>query len=87
MNDATRNMINSLTEDILHSFDIQVPIQDIDGLVRLMGGSIQEDYSHLDGAVEKDGESFRILVSPFQDEKRRRFTVAHELGHLFLHMG
>ena len=77
MNDATRNMINSLTEDILHSFDIQVPIQDIDGLVRLMGGSIQEDYSHLDGAVEKDGESFRILVSPFQDEKRRRFTVAH----------
>ena len=69
MNDATRNMINSLTEDILHSFDIQVPIQDIDGLVRLMGGSIQEDYSHLDGAVEKDGESFRILVSPFQDEK------------------
>lgn len=87
MNDATRNMINSLTEDILHSFEIQVPIQDIDGLVRLLGGSIQEDDSHLDGTVKKDGESFRILVSPFQDEKRRRFTVAHELGHLFLHMG
>ena len=28
-----------------------------------------------------------IWVSPLQDEKRRRFTIAHELGHLFLHMG
>ena len=29
----------------------------------------------------------KIIVSPFQDEKRERFTIAHELGHLFLHMG
>ena len=40
-----------------------------------------------DGAVEKEGNGFKIIVSPFQDEKRERFTIAHELGHLFLHMG
>lgn len=87
MDNATRTMINSLTQDILDSFNIQIPIQDIDKLVVSLGGSVQTDYSFTDGAVVKEGDSFRILVSPFQDEKRRRFTIAHELGHLFLHMG
>lgn len=87
MNNATRTMINSLTQDILDSFHIQIPIQDIDELVVSLGGSVQTDFSCTDGAVVKEGDSFRILVSPFQDEKRRRFTIAHELGHLFLHMG
>lgn len=80
-------MINSLTQDILTLFNIQIPIQDIDELVGMLGGSIQTDFSCTDGSVVKEGESFRILISPFQDEKRRRFTIAHELGHLFLHMG
>lgn len=87
MDNATRNMINSLTQDILTLFNIQIPIQDIDELVGMLGGSIQTDFSCTDGSVVKEGESFRILISPFQDEKRRRFTIAHELGHLFLHMG
>lgn len=87
MDNSTRIMINSLTQDILNSFNIPIPIQDIDELVASLGGSIQTDLSYTDGMVIKEGESFKILVSPFQDEKRRRFTIAHELGHLFLHMG
>lgn len=87
MDNATRIMINSLTQDILTSFNIQIPIQDIDELVGMLGGSIQTDFSYTDGSVVREGDSFRIFVSPFQDEKRRRFTIAHELGHLFLHMG
>jgi Zn-dependent peptidase ImmA (M78 family) len=27
------------------------------------------------------------VISPYQSEERRKFTIAHELGHLFLHMG
>ncbi len=87
MDAATRKMINSLTEDILHSLNIQIPVKDIDKLVDSLGGTIQPDLNYSDGAVKKNGDSFIILVSPFQDEKRRRFTIAHELGHLFLHMG
>lgn len=87
MDSVTRNMINSLTEDILHSFKVEIPIKDIDELVRTLGGTIQTDASYFDGAVVKEGEGFKILLSPFQDERRRRFTIAHELGHLFLHMG
>lgn len=87
MDNATRTMINSLAQDVLDSFKIQVPIQDIDGLVVSLGGSVQTGRCFTDGSVTKEGDSFRILLSPFQDEKRRRFTIAHELGHLFLHMG
>ena len=88
MDRATRNMINSLTEDIICLFNIEIPIQDIEEFVRSLGGTIQTDIKYSDGSIEKDGNnSFKIIVSPFQDEKRRRFTIAHELGHLFLHMG
>ena len=36
MDNATRTMINSLTQDILKIFNIKVPIQDIDKLVSFM---------------------------------------------------
>lgn len=87
MDSTTRNMINSLTEDILHLLNVQVPIENMDKLVRSLGGTIEEDERYSDGAIQKDGDAFIVWISPFQDEKRRRFTIAHELGHLFLHMG
>ena len=83
----TKVMINSLAEDILNVYDISVPIQNIGDIVEILGGTIQKETSFSDGAVEKEGDGFRIIVSPYQDEKRERFTIAHELGHLFLHMG
>jgi len=87
MNNSMREMINSLAEDILIEYDIETPIQDIDSIVESLGGTIQTELFFSDGAVMKDGNGFKIIVSPFQDERRRRFTIAHELGHLFLHMG
>ncbi|MDO5540722.1 MAG: ImmA/IrrE family metallo-endopeptidase [Eubacteriales bacterium] len=87
MDNSTKRMINSLAEDILNIYNIPVPIQDIGEIVEKLGGTIQREVSFSDGTVEKNGEGFRIILSPFQDEKRERFTIAHELGHLFLHMG
>lgn len=87
MDNATKIIINSLAQDILTLFNIAIPIKNIDEIVTGLGGNIQTDDNFIDGAILKEGSSFKILVSPFQDEKRRRFTVAHELGHLFLHMG
>ena len=80
-------MINSLAEDVLSAYNISVPIGNIDEIVEKLGGTIQKEAFFSDGAVEKEGNGFKIIVSPFQDEKRERFTIAHELGHLFLHMG
>lgn len=87
MDNSTRRMINSLAEDVLSAYNISVPIENIDEIVEKLGGTIQKEAFFSDGAVEKEGNGFKIIVSPFQDEKRERFTIAHELGHLFLHMG
>ena len=37
--------------------------------------------------LSKSKQTLRLFVSPFQSSERRKFTIAHELGHLFLHMG
>lgn len=90
MDRETRNYIENLAQAVIQSYDIPTPITDIDEVVKRMGGtiSIAEDFEDLcDGTIRKEDNGFRIQVSPFQNHKRKAFTVAHELGHLFLHMG
>ncbi len=38
------------------------------------------------GEVKIVGNQPVIWVNPFDSEVRRRFTIAHEIGHLLLHM-
>lgn len=83
----TRNMINSLTSDIIKMFNINIPIRDMTQLVEDLGGAIEVGKFSLGGNIKKDEDGFKIILSSFQDEKRKRFIIAHELGHLFLHMG
>lgn len=88
---AMRSLIDELTKDIIHKYNIQIPINNIDEIVIRMGGRLREssdlsEYS--DGVVRKlDENSFEIMVSKYQGNERKNFTVAHEIGHLFLHMG
>lgn len=86
-----RMLINELAENIRNYYGISGVIEDIDGIVERMGGRVIEDVNidgFSDGKIKKSGrDSFEISVSPFQSKERRNFTIAHELGHLFLHMG
>lgn len=87
MTDYIRNMINSLAEDILDIYKIGFRVDDINDLVQKLGGSIQmkKDFSY--ASLEKNGDGFKIIVSSYQDEQRKRFAIAQELGHLFLLWG
>lgn len=86
-----KNLINDIAGLIRDKYGIQGPINDIDNIVKRMGGRVVEDYlldGFSDGKIRKLGEdNFEISVSPFQSNERRNFTIAHELGHLFLNMG
>ena len=88
---STRNYINSLAERVIKVYNIAIPITNIDDVVRSIGGTVEEKryFDDLcDGTIIKEGkDSFRIAISPHQNEQRTAFTVAHVLGHLFLHMG
>ena len=91
MDSELRMLINNLTQDIIDAYHIQIPILDIDYVVtQQLGGRIEESpniENMSDGSVRKEGNGFVIYVSPYQTTERRTFTIAHELGHLFLHMG
>lgn len=91
LSSEVRELINDIAEGVREIYNITTPIIDIDQTVRNIGGDVIEDPtidSLSDGRIRKvDEESFIIEVSPFQSEERRNFTIAHEIGHLFLHMG
>lgn len=91
MDFATQRYIDNLAEVIIKAYDITIPIHNIDTVVKRMGGRVKEQIGLddlYDGTIRKTGrDSFSIVISPFQSQQRKAFTVAHELGHLFLHMG
>lgn len=93
MNNTLRNQINELAETVLNVFDIPRPITDMNEVVHKLGGKIVEDSSlglFSDGIVKKERNSkysFSISIPKNQPWARKNFTIAHELGHLFLHMG
>lgn len=86
-----KQLINDMADTIRSIFQVKGPIDEIDKVVKKMGGRVVEDSSidgFSDGRIRKEGkDSFVIEISPFQSKERRNFTIAHELGHLFLHMG
>lgn len=86
-----KTLINRLAKEIIEIYQIAIPIIDINQVVQQLGGDVIDDPAlneFSDGKVKKTGEnSFEIAVSPFQTMERRNFTIAHEIGHLFLHMG
>ena len=91
MNKEIREFINRLAEQVISAYKIEIPIKDIKSVVKKMGGQItykDNFYDLVDGSIKKTGKmSFEIALSILQSEERRNFTIAHELGHLFLHMG
>ncbi|MBR3770657.1 MAG: ImmA/IrrE family metallo-endopeptidase [Clostridium sp.] len=90
MDYRTREFINELAEAVIDYYQIPTPITDIDAVVSRIGGTIVTTMttpSLSGGSISKKGESFEMCVDPFQTLERRNFTIAHELGHLFIHMG
>ncbi len=90
MDAILRKKINELAYDILQAYNIGAPIHNIDSIVKKIGGTIEEVDSlgiFSDGRVMKKENRFTIYVPKHQPLQRRNFTIAHELGHLFIHMG
>lgn len=72
---------------IRRALELDVTPFPVDTAVERLGGRIEVSASpEAEALVKKEGDSFVIALAA-QPETRRRFSVAHELGHLFLHMG
>lgn len=78
-----------LTENILINNDMfKVPV-DVVKIAKLNGITVYEGdlEKNVSGAIRynKEKENFEILVNKNDTRERKRFTIAHEIGHFFLH--
>lgn len=86
----TKNYISTLTDKIREKYSITTPIEDMTEIVKQIGGDVIQKYnfdSYYDATVMKTNDKFYIAIPIISDMQRKNFAIAHELGHLFLHMG
>ena len=56
-------------------------------LSRALGLRLNEAWldNDISGMIEREGDRFRITLNASDSSNRKRFTLAHELGHYMLH--
>lgn len=64
--------------------DIVKAIKKLGG--RIVSGSTGDEDTESGSMIARSLSDFVIYVSPFTSLERDRFTIAHELGHLLLHL-
>lgn len=76
-------------EDLLDRFQIStVPVAVEDIAARLGARIVHETLdSTISGLLMREGGAKLIAVNSEHHPRRRRFTIAHELGHLQMHKG
>jgi len=81
--------ISALAQVVRESLELSVPVDVMEAVNRL-GGAVKEVDSapgEPEATVRRTGERFEITIRRNHVQTRKRFSLAHELGHLFLHMG
>jgi Zn-dependent peptidase ImmA (M78 family) len=81
--------ITDTVETLLQRFTIRRPPVPVDKIVKklnLLLTPLPADDEISGAIVRKDGRVV-IAVNPAHHINRQRFTIAHELGHYFLHEG
>lgn len=67
---------------------LSVPV-DVEGLAGALGAEVRRQpfYGDVSGMLLRDGGRILIGLNETHSERRQRFSIAHELGHLVLHRG
>lgn len=78
--------INESILDIIERYTRKAPV-DVRNLakeldIRIIEKTLPDEES---GSIEKSDDQYVITVNSTHSENRKRFTIAHELGHFMLH--
>lgn len=85
--DELNDIINNLTKDIIDTYNIEIPIRNIDDVVATLGGCVKENSNICSSCIKRQNDGFVIYIPSSYSAERKQFAIAQELGHLFLHMG
>ena len=85
----TRQAIEDRARDVLRAHGLQsIPVNPVT-LAKHLGISVNNAKfadDSMAGMIAKRGDNVMILVDQSDPPYRKRFTIAHELGHHFLHL-
>jgi Zn-dependent peptidase ImmA (M78 family) len=72
---------------LLHDYDEFSPPVDVESLARSLGISVnfEELDSDVSGLMLIEDGSVKVAINEAHHRHRRRFTLAHEIGHMLLH--
>jgi Zn-dependent peptidase ImmA (M78 family) len=89
LNSRKREAINTLANTLIDVLELSFPIPVKDVPEKLGGTLIETPFieNNLEAMIRKVDDSFEIVIANHKPEQRKRFSIAHEIGHLFLHMG
>jgi Zn-dependent peptidase ImmA (M78 family) len=73
--------------DVADRYTAKGPPVDIVGIIRDLGIRYAEELrpASLSGFIERDDDTYSIVVNAAHSYVRKRFTAAHELGHYVYH--
>ncbi len=81
------SLLKKLPEDIQKKYINETPIPVV-AVAKDLGIDIFEtpDFAHHEsGSIKKEGNTFVIYLNTNDSIERKRFTIAHEIGHFLLH--
>jgi hypothetical protein len=82
--------IRRQADRLLHTAGITrepVALRDVISALNLEVVQTSRDPFVSEAALEPLGDGYAIVLHGDSDERRRRFTIAHEIGHFVLHPG
>jgi len=79
--------ITELTSEMIGKMNINKPCIPIEKIAKNLGVEIVETDlgNDISGMLVINGKDAVIAINPLQSTERKRFTIAHELGHFVLH--
>ena len=90
MNKAKREQVALIARKIRDALHVGTPV-DLESAIARLGGVveyIEPGLEQPEASITREGDGgFVIRLARDKASVRQRFSLAHELGHLFLHMG
>lgn len=78
--------IQKIIEQLLGQMNILIPPIDIRRVAQNINIQLHEaELGDISGLIFREGSQVIIGVNSKHHENRKRFTIAHEIGHFFLH--
>jgi Zn-dependent peptidase ImmA (M78 family) len=78
--------IQKTIEQLLGQMNILIPPVDVRRVAQNINLQVHEDeLGDISGLIFREGSQVIIGVNSGHHENRKRFTIAHEIGHYFLH--